>query len=263
MRQLLVILLALGAMGCRSKVATLRDALLDDDGASAIHVVDAPACADTGCLDPIARKLGARHGFDSNDPDQASAAAVALVLARDRRGDLVPDADRWVAALTQARGYGADALRLAVARGMADMAPRLGKPMTDETEVAKLVHDLSGVLPGACPTYAMMGGTAVEKLPAGKRPDTALCVQRDLERMDGPGARFGLGAGVWRAAAAVVALWKDDARALRGGLDAADEVVRPALEKKLAVIEGASAAIELQIKAKKAAEERAAGKSAP
>jgi hypothetical protein len=109
----------------------------------------------------------------------------------------------------------------------------------------------------------MMGGTAVENLPAGKRPDTALCVQRDLERKDGPGARFGLGAGVWRAAAAVVALWKDDARALRGGLDAADEVVRPALEKKLAVIEGASAAIELQIKAKKAAEERAAGKSAP
>ena len=98
MRRLSGILLALCAMGCRSKVATLRDALLEDDGARAASVVDAPACTDAGCLDLIAKQLGARHGFDSNDPDQASASAVALVLARDRRGDLVPDADRWIAA---------------------------------------------------------------------------------------------------------------------------------------------------------------------
>jgi hypothetical protein len=135
--------------------------------------------------------------------------------------------------------------------------------MTDDAEAAKLVHDLSEVLPGACPTYAMMGGTPAATLPAGKSPDTSLCVQRDLERKDGPGARFGMGSGVWRAAAGEVALWEDEARALRGGLDAADEVVRPSLEKRLAVIEGASATIELQIKGKRAAEESAAGKSAP
>jgi len=256
-----VILLALCAVGCRSKVATLRDALLEDDGAHAASVVDGPACVDVGCLDPIARKLGARHGFDSNDPDQASAGAVALVLARDRRGDVVPDADRWIAALTQARGFGADALRLAVARGMAEMAPRLGERLDDEAQVTKLVHDLSGVLPGACPTYAMMGGTPIEQLPGSKGPDKAVCVQRDLERKDGPGSRFG--SGVWRAAAGIVALWKDEARALRSGLEATDEVVRPVLEKKLAVIEGASSLIELQIKAKKAAESGAAKQSAP
>jgi hypothetical protein len=263
MRELAVVLLALGAMGCRSKVATLRDALLEDDGARAASLVDVPACVDVGCLDPIARKLGAKRGFDSNDPDQASAGAVALVLTRDRRGDVVPDADRWVAALTQARGFGADALRLAVARGMAEMSPRVGKRLDDEAELTKLVHDLSGVLPGACPTYAMMGMAPIEGLPASKAPDTAVCVQRDLERKDGPGARFGMGSGVWRAAAGIVALWKDEARALRGGMEAADEMVRPALEKKLAVIEGASARIELQMKGKRAAEESGAGKSAP
>jgi hypothetical protein len=252
---------ALGTMGCRSKVATLRDALLEDPGAGAASVVDAPACTDAGCLDPIARKLGARHGFDSNDPDQASAATVALVLARDRRGDLVPDADRWIAALTQARGLGADALRLAVARGMAEMTSRVSKRLEDDAEVTKLVHDLAGVLPGACPTYAMMGGAPIAQLPAGKGPDTSLCVQRDLERKDGPGAKFG--SGVWRAAAGIVALWNDEARALRGGLEMADEVVRPVIEKKLAAIEGASAAIEAQIKAKKAVEVGAAGKTAP
>jgi hypothetical protein len=241
-----VLLLALGVVGCRSKVGTLRDALLEDDPARAASVVDVPTCTDAGCLDPIARKLGARHGFDSNDPDQASAGAVALVLSRDRRGDLVPDADRWIAALTQARGLGADALRLAVARGMAELAPRIGKRLDDEAEVTKLVHDLAGVLPGACATYAMMGVTPVERLPAGKGPDTAMCIQRDLERKDGPGARFGVGSGVWRVAAGIVALWKDEARALRGGLEAGEEVVRPVLEKRLAVIEGATAKIELK-----------------
>jgi hypothetical protein len=261
MRELAVILVAVCAMGCRSKVATLRDALLDEDGPRTAALVDVPACTDASCLDPIARKLGAKHGFDANDPDQASAGAVALVLARDRRGDLVPDADRWIAALTQASGFGADALRLAVAGGMAEMAPRVGKRLDDEGEVTKLVHDLAGVLPGACPTYAMMGGTPIERMPANRAPDTALCVQRDLERKDGPGARFGSGVG--RAAAGAVALWKDEARALRDGLGAADEMVRPVLEKKLAVIEGASARIELQMKGKRAAEESGAGKSAP
>jgi hypothetical protein len=243
-------------------VATLRDALLEEDTAATAHVVsDMPACTDSNCLDRIARELGGRRGFDSNDPDQASAGTVALVLARDRRGDVVPDPDRWIAALTLARGFGADALRLAVANGMAEMAPRLGKQTSDEEAVAKLVHELSEVLPGACATYELMGSGPLDKLPPAKRPDTATCVQRDLERKDGPGAKFGSGA--WRAAAGIVALWKDDARALRGGLDAADEVVRPALEKKLAVIEGAAAAIEAQITAKKAAEGKSADKSAP
>jgi len=241
---LLAAVLAAGALGCRSKVATLRDALLEDDATKVATLVDTPACTDAACLDPIAKALGAKSGFDSNNPDQASAATVALVLARDHRGDLVPDVERWIAALTIARGYGADALRLAVSRGMADLAARVGKPLEDETEAAKLVHDLAGVLPGTCPTYAMMGGTPVEQLPPGKNPDRAECVQRDLERKEGPGAKFGTG--VWRATAGVVALWKDEARALRGGLAVADDVVRPVLEKRLATIEAATAKVSVK-----------------
>jgi hypothetical protein len=254
-------LFTVGAVGCRSKVATLRDALLDGDDARAGHVVDVPPCVDASCLDPIARALGAKHGFDSNDPDQASAGAVALVLSRDRRGDVVPDADRWIAALTMARGYGADALRLAVARGMADIAPRIGKRLDDEAEVTKLLHDAAGTLPGACDTYVMLATTPLEKLPAAKRPDRSQCVQRDVERKDGPGASYGARSedAVWRAAEGLVALWKDEVRALRTGLDLADEVVRPALEAKLAVIEGASAKIGL----KKVGDAAMVGKSAP
>ena len=257
-------LLSVAAVGCRSRVATLRDALLEDDAAKAASLVETPPCTDASCLDPIAKTLGAKGGFNSNDPDQASAAAVALVLFRDRRGDLVPDPERWIAALTVARGYGADALRLAVARGMADMAPRVGKPLEDEAEATKLVHDLAGILPGACPTYARMGATPVGQLPQVKGPDDAECVQRDLERKDGPGAKFGTG--VWRATAGVVALWKDEARALRSGLGAADEVARPTLEKELAVIEAATARVTVKGQAARApgaAEANGAGRTAP
>ena len=260
--------LALGALGCRSKVATLRDALLEDDAARVASLVETPPCTEAACLDPIAKTLGAKGGFNSNDPDQASAAAVAFVLVRDRRGDLVPDPERWIAALTMARGYGADALRLAVARGMADMAPRVGKPLEDEAEATKLVHDLAGILPGACPTYARMGAgaTPAGQLPQVKGPDEAECVQRDLERKDGPGAKWGTG--VWRATAGMVALWKDEARALRSGLGMADEVVKPSLEKELAVIEAATARVKVKGQANLekgagGAEPNGAGKTAP
>jgi hypothetical protein len=231
-------------VGCRSKVGTLRDALLDDDAARAASIVDGPACTETSCLDGIARALGSKKGFQTGDPDQASAAAVAVVLVRDRRGDLVPEADRWIAANTLARGFGADALRLAVARGMAEMAPRVGKPIDDEAEAAKVVHDLAGVLPSACETYVLLGSTTADALPPAKRPEHAPCVQRDLERKDGPGAAYGYG--VWRAAAGIVALWKDEVRALRVGLESADPAVRPALEAKLAVIEAATGKIALK-----------------
>jgi hypothetical protein len=244
----LCLLLAAPALaGCRSKVGSLRDALVEDDVARAGAIVDAPACTDSRCFDAIARAFGSKNGFQAGDPDQASAAAVAVVLVRDKRGDLVPEADRWIAATTLARGFGADALRLAVAHGMAEMAPRVGKRIDDEAEAAKLVHDLAGVLPGACETYVLLGSgdpASLEKLPPAKRPEHSPCVQRDLERKDGPGAAYGTG--VWRAAAAIVALWKDEARALRTGLAETDEAARPALQAKLAVIDAATAKIALK-----------------
>ncbi|HEY6461083.1 MAG TPA: hypothetical protein VIY73_13055 [Polyangiaceae bacterium] len=241
---LVVVVVGTATTGCRSRVASLRDALLEGGDAPVADVVDAPACKDAGCLDGMARALGAKKGFDANDPDQASAGAVAVVLARDHRGDLVPDADRWVAAVTMARGYGADALRLALARGMADVAPRLGRSLGNETEVAGVVRAMAAAMPGACDAYASLGAKPVAELSPASRPETSKCVQRDLERKDGPGA--GWGKGTWRAAAGALALWKAYARALREGESAADAVARPVLDAKLAVIETATAKVALK-----------------
>ncbi|MGH7295411.1 MAG: hypothetical protein ACRELB_10785, partial [Polyangiaceae bacterium] len=84
--------LGLLAAGCRSKVAALRDTLIEGDDAQLASALAVPTCKDAACLDAMASVLGAKAGFDANDPDQASAAAVAVVVARDHRGDLVPDA---------------------------------------------------------------------------------------------------------------------------------------------------------------------------
>jgi hypothetical protein len=225
--------------GCGSKIETLRDALVQDDMVRASALATTPPCVDATCLDPLARGLGSKTGFDEKNPDQASAAAVALLLVRDKRGDFVPDADRWITAMTVSRGQGADALRLAVAHGMAELAPRVGKRVDDEAEATALVHDMAIALPGACETYVALAKGGVAPMPPEMRPDHAPCVQHDLERKDGAGAAYGFG--VWRAAAGVAALWKDEARALRAGLDAAHGNARDALEAKLAVIDAATA----------------------
>jgi hypothetical protein len=237
-------LLSAALVGCKSRVALVRDALADDDVAGASAVVGGPGCEDDKCVDALARALGSKRGFDARDPDQASAAAVALLLGRDKRGDLGADADRWMAALNIARGDGADALRLAVAHGMADLAPRIGKRIDDASEATTLVHDVAAALPGACPTYLQMATTPAAKMKPQDTPEHSPCVQRDLERKDGPGPAYGYG--VWRAAAAVVALWKDEATALRSGLGNASDSTRAAVERKLAVIEPATAKIELK-----------------
>jgi hypothetical protein len=62
-------------------------------------------------------------------------------------------------------------------------------------------------------------------------------VKRDLERQD---ATTPSAPGVWRAAAGVAALWKDEARALREGAALAEQPARTALEAKLEVIEAAT-----------------------
>jgi hypothetical protein len=212
-----------------------------------VSVSSAPSCAgakDATCVDALASAFGGKHGFDAHDPDNASAAAVAVLLVRDGRGDLAQDADRWIAAMTMARGDAADALRLAVAHGMAALAPRIGKPIDDDKEATAMVHDVAAALPGSCPVYVAMASTPPEKMAPADRPDHAPCVQRDLERKDGPGASYGYG--VWRAAAGVAALWKDEARALRAGLGLASPSTRAMVEKKLAVIDAATAKIDLK-----------------
>jgi hypothetical protein len=235
------------AVGCKSRIGALRDALADDDVTRAAGVVSAPVCtgaAGEKCVDALATAFGGKHGFDVRDPDNASAAAVAVLVVRDKRGDLAVDADRWIAAMTIAHGDAADALRLAVAHNMAELAPRIGKRIDDEAEATAMVHDVAAALPGSCPTYVAMASTPIEKMAPAERPDHSPCVQRDLERKDGPGAKYGYG--VWRAASGVAALWKDEARALRSGLAAASPSTRAVVGKRLAVIDAASGKIDLK-----------------
>jgi hypothetical protein len=222
---------AVAVAGCKSKVTSVRDALIEDDPDAIAHVTSVPACTDATCLQALAQALGSPKGFDSNDPDQASAAAVALVVARDHRGELVPDELHWTTALREARGPGADALRLAVATEMAALAARVGKPWRDEADARSVMHDAAEVLPGACDAYVLLA--------AGKAADDSKCVARDLERPSAIAPRRR--GGVWRAAAGLQALWKDEAAALRDGTKNVQDPARAALEQRLAVIEAATA----------------------
>jgi hypothetical protein len=243
MRRSAVAFLLLAA--CSGKTGTLRDRLAQGDLAGAASVVDTPACKEPidGCLDDLARAFGAKKPFDAKNPDQADAAAVAVVIVREGRGDWVPRQETWLAAARTAKGSGADALRLAIAAKMAEVAPRLGKKIEDEKEATALVASLGTIFPGACATYAAMGRVAkLEDMPAEASPDHAPCVQRDLVRHDGPGAAYGYG--VWRAAAAATTLWKEYARALREGTKKSDAAA--ALERALATIDAATAKLELK-----------------
>jgi hypothetical protein len=232
-------LVALGLPGCKSKIASLRDALAGDDAAAVENAVQGRACTDRDCLDGYVEQLGGKKRFDTNDPDQASAATVAIVVARDHHGEIVPDGDHWTTALRQGRGPGADALRLAVAGEMAKLAPRVGTLWQDEAEATALVHDMAGALPGACEAYVALGSPADGTPPARLKERTA-CVSRDLAR-EGAAADAGSKRGVWNVAAGVQALWRDEAKALREGAGLAEGRAKGALEKKLEVIEGATA----------------------
>ena len=230
-------------LGCSGKVDALRDALMRGEAPT----VAAPRCTaydvvekKSACLTAVARSLGSEHDFDVGYPDQADAAAVAVVLVRERRGDWVPAPDTWLMAEETARGPGADALRLAVTARMLELAPRVGKSVDDDGEARALAHDIATALPGACPEYARLGATVdPAALPPGSSPDHSPCVQRDLTRRDGPGAAYGYGN--FRALSGAVALWKDEVRALRKGVGGASGDARPLLEKRLTEVEQATA----------------------
>jgi len=100
-------------------------------------------------------------------------------------------------------------------------------------------------VPGACATYgAVAGGVEAAQMPPEMTPDHSACVQKDLTRKDGPGGTYGRG--TWRAAEGAVALWKDEARALRDGLAVMDGKPRATVEAKLKTIDEATAKIELK-----------------
>jgi hypothetical protein len=245
-------LLATVAMpsGCHrspmSKIEALRDALVVGNRDDALSVVEVPPCPEphtqasmTPCLVATARAFGATTGFSADHPDQASAAAVAYLLVRHHDGLGIPRPDTWLEALASASGAGADALRLAVATAMADEAPHLGKHIDDEPAARVLLVAVARAIPGACGTYAALGrGAELASFSPQESPDHSPCVQNDLGRKDGPGPAYG--DGLWRAAAAAAALWKDGERALTIGFGTTEGATRRSIQSKLGVIDPAT-----------------------
>lgn len=198
-----------------------------------------PGPNDAGCLTEIANALGSKRGFVQKTPDHAAAATAALVLARDGRGDWLVHVDDWLDDLKNGKGAGHDALRLAVAWRMADAAPLVGRNLDDEPSARAAMKAVVGAVPGACPTYWLLGsGGGVKALPAALHPNHAACVHKDLGRREGAGPSYG--SGVPRATEGALAVWRETERALRLGLPSAGPDAKPTLEKKLALIEAAT-----------------------
>ena len=216
-------------------------------GETASTISDAPACGADGpaCMTLLAAYMGSRTGFRADKPDQASCAAVALTLTRDHRGDFAPDSNAWMNMLRVGQGPGVDALRMAVARQMAEAAPNVGVHADDEAAATKLMGEIAKAVPGACNTYAMIArGDALSSFAPEDHPDHSACVQRDLSRRDGPGGRYGNG--VFRAAEGAAALWREEERALRMGAGAASPAAKKLIGEKLAIIEPATLKIAIK-----------------
>jgi hypothetical protein len=241
------------------KIDAVREALEQDDGAAIARAVEGyPACADAppvallptqpsprdaGCLAAIANALGSKKGFTPKPPDQASATTVALVLLRDGRGDWVAHPDDWLGTLRSGRGTGVDALRLAVARKMAEAAPLVGRHLDGDRDALAAMKAVASAIPGACATYWLLGsGGDASSLAVEHSADHSACVQTDLKRREGPGGAYG--AGTFRALEGSLALWREAERSLRLGLASASPSARAALERRLAVIERATQAIQ-------------------
>jgi hypothetical protein len=238
-----------------AKIEGLRDALASDDPATVKRAVEGyPACGelppvalaqgqpsprDKGCLSDVANALGSKKGFVPLPPDHAAEATVALVLTRDGRGDWIAHADIWLGTLKAGKGPGADALRLAVARRMADVAPMVGRKIDSEADALATLKAIATAIPGACPTYWMLGsGVDPKTISAELSSEHSACVHKDLSRREGVGA--GYGEGTFRALEGALAVWREEERALRRGATLATPTVKAALDKKLPVIEDAT-----------------------
>lgn len=244
--------------GPMAKIDAVREALERDDASAVSSSIGGyPACADappvallptqpsprdTGCFAEIASALGSKKGFSPKPPDHAAATTVAIVLLRDGRGDWVAHADNWLGAMRGGKGSGTDALRLAVARKMSEAAPRIGRRLEDDKEVREAMKAVAGAIPGACPTYWLLGsGADAATMSAELSPDHAACVHHDLKRREGPGGSYGSGS--FRALEGSLALWREAERALRLGLANTSGATRATLEAKLKTIEAATQAI--------------------
>src|SRR5262249_50061732 len=142
-------------------------------------------------------------------------------------------------------GPGADALRIALARAMSEGASDVARSVDDEGAATALVRAVSVAVPGACTTYGLLGsGAGTERLAPELSADHSPCVQKDLERKDGPGGTYGHG--LFRAAEGAAALWRDAVRALRVGLAKMNGAPRAAVEDRLGALEAGLAKIQLK-----------------
>ncbi len=236
-----------------AKIEAVRDGLASDEVSQVKSATDGfPVCQEPftvlpekGCFGEIAAAFGSKSGFNGKAPDQASAATVALVVVRERRGDWFSNADAWLGAMRTGKGAGIDALRLAVARQMAAAAPDVGKAVNEEKDTLPLMLAIGNAVPGACATYtALASGIEDKALPVEMMPDHSACVQKDLARKDGPGGTYGRG--LFRAAEGALALWKETAAALREGLAAMGGRPRQTVEAKLGAIDEATKKVTLK-----------------
>lgn len=241
------------SLGCENKMARIeavRAGALEGPDAFASATRALPGCTDVdaahkagavdaACLATLAGALGSKTGFHAVPADQASAATVAVLVGRDGLGFGIGRADAWLDLLRNGRGAGVDALRLVVAGGMAREVSVIGQRTEDEAVARKMMLAVATRIPGACPTYKLLGsGLDGERLAPELRADHAPCVQKQLSFRDGPGGRYG--SGVFRAAEGALALWRETERALRLGLDHADPPTRERVTRDLALIEPAT-----------------------
>ncbi len=196
------------------------------------------------CAKDVAASIGG--AFDDKKPDQISAAAVAVIVARDHHATDAGSPDVWIAAMRKADGPGADALRLAVSLEMSLVASKHARPIDADADARAFVADVAASIPGACKTYEMLGGGAsVDAMPPQDSPDHSACVQHDLGRKDGPGGAYG--EGLFRGAAGALALWKDALAALHDGASHTSAGAKPALDRRLAVLDATTPSISLKV----------------
>lgn len=250
--------LVAGCKGSMAKIEAIREGLEKDDSAAIKSAIEGyPACADaplvallatqpsprdTGCFAEIATALGSKKGFSAAPPDQAATTTVAIVLLRDGRGDWIAHSDNWLSSLKVGKGSGPDALRLAVARKMADAGPLVGRKIDEDKDALAAMKAIAGAIPGACPTYWLLGsGTDPATIASEHSAEHSACVHKDLQRREGAGGSYG--EGTFRALEGSLALWRETERALRLGLPNASPAAKSTLEGKLKIIEGATQAI--------------------
>ncbi len=196
-----------------------------------------PACAAASCANDIAAAIGG--AFDDKKPDQISAAVVAVIVGRDVKGSVLGSPDVWLTAMRKAKGPGADAMRLAVAREMSLVADKHAHAIDTDADARAFVASIAGAIPGACKTYASLGaGDKVDAMPPADSPDHSACVQHDLSRRDGPGPTYG--EGLFRGVAGGLALWKDALAALHEGSGQMDAKYKHALDLRIAILDAAT-----------------------